>query len=550
MPSTWRGIAALALAASTLPGAAARAQSEPSGTFGESVEVRVVNVDVAVTDRDGRPVDDLERVDFLLEVDGKPVEISNFARVARASAPPPPVPAPPAAPASTSVVDESTRLRLAVWIDDLHMLPARRNRVLRELAPLLEAQHAAGADVLLGRFDRSFQLVRNFGASAPLADGLATLEARAASGVFGAAARRSAFDEIDAIFADDECERVDDMVGAALRYAQPLRHDSLLAINALRGAMRALAGLPGRRALLYVADGVPLVPGQEAFLYIDQLCAVQTASGAKETLVDDLSRLAAEANAAGVTFYTLQASGLPVGGSAESAGPGLDAVNAFAARANLSDPMHQLASATGGRALLESNRLTPLIEGLARDLDSGYSLGFRPAGEGADGKQHRIDVKVRRPGLRVRHRESFRDRMPEEVREARLLAALRHGGGVNALGVSLEASVARDAKGGGSVLPVRVVVPASAVLFLGAPGAALARLEISLAASDESGGLSPIRTTTVTVERAKLPASLAAAQLRFPLDLGLRKGRARLAALVRDLAAQTDSLVWAEVAVR
>ena len=67
---------------------------------------------------------------------------------------------------------------------------------------------------------------------------------------------------------------------------------------------------------------------------------------------------------------------------------------------------------------------------------------------------------------------------------------------------------------------------------------------------ETAAGLSPIRASSVTVERAKLPASLAAARLRFPLEVRLRKGRTRLAALVRDLSAQTESLVWTEVAVR
>lgn len=378
--------AGLVAALLALPSAA---QEGPSGTFGETVEVRVVNVDVVVTDRDGRPVTDLTQEDFVLEVDGRPVEISNFARIAAehtASAAPAPTPAPPAPPPTPATApvppapappaDESTRLRLAVWIDDLHTLPAHRNRVLHELGSLLESQRAAGADLLLARFDRSLELVRNFGElSRPLADDLAVLSRSAATGVFGEAARRSAFEEIETIYASDRCSRVGDMMNAAMRYAEPLRHDSLVALNALRGAVRALAGMPGRRALLYVADGVPLVPGQEAFLYIDQLCAGKSASDAKESLINDLHHLAAEANAAGVTFYTLQAGGLPVGGSVENFGPGLDSVGAFAARANLSDPLNQLASATGGRALLESNRLAPLIEGLARDLDSGYSLG-------------------------------------------------------------------------------------------------------------------------------------------------------------------------------
>jgi VWFA-related protein len=548
---------ALALLVAIAARAAAEAEEPPAARFGESVEVRVVNVEVAVVDRDGRPVVDLERGDFRLEVDGRPVEIAHFARFAAAAAPaaaPPAAPAPPPPPAGAPAPPppgEAQRLRLAVWLDDLHLLPAHRNRVLKELGTLLTEHERAGADLLLARYDRSFELLRNFGERArPLAADLAAAAGRTASGVFTETARRSAFEEIEAIYADDRCERVGDMLAAARRYAEPLRHESSSSLHALDATVRALAGLPGRRALLYVSDGVPLVPGQEAYLYVDQLCAGKSATEQKETLVDDLRRLAAEANAAGVTFYTLQAGGLPVGGGAELSGRGLDWTNEFAARANLTDPLQALAAATGGRALLESNRLRPLLDSLARDLATGYSLGFTPAGA-PDGREHRIAVKVARAGARVRHRASYRDRTSAEQRDARLVAALRFGGAANPLGVRLEVDAARAADGAGALVPVRIVVPAAGVLFLGAaPGEATARLELALAATDERGGLSPIRSREVAVERAQLGAAPETAQLRFPVDLRLRKGHARIAALVRDLSAQTESVVWTEVAVR
>ncbi|MDQ5857274.1 MAG: hypothetical protein M3542_03220, partial [Acidobacteriota bacterium] len=55
------------------------AQQPP--TFTEEVEVRVMDIDVVVTGRDGRPVTDLRREDFTIRIDGKPVPIDYFARV-------------------------------------------------------------------------------------------------------------------------------------------------------------------------------------------------------------------------------------------------------------------------------------------------------------------------------------------------------------------------------------------------------------------------------------------------------------------------------------
>lgn len=51
----------------------------PDRTFVESVDVEVIEVDVVVTDRKGRPVRGLGREDFELYADGERIEISNFA---------------------------------------------------------------------------------------------------------------------------------------------------------------------------------------------------------------------------------------------------------------------------------------------------------------------------------------------------------------------------------------------------------------------------------------------------------------------------------------
>ena len=46
--------------------------------YGETLEVRVIDVDVIVTDRSGKPVTGLTRDDFELFENGKRKEITNF----------------------------------------------------------------------------------------------------------------------------------------------------------------------------------------------------------------------------------------------------------------------------------------------------------------------------------------------------------------------------------------------------------------------------------------------------------------------------------------
>jgi len=549
-----RSLRLISLPLATLLGAAALpAQEAPAARFGETVDVRVVNVEVIVTDRDGHPVSGLTRDDFELRVDGRPVAITNFfasergaTSLAQAASEPAPRAGPGAAPASAA----ATPSRLVVWIDDLSLAPSHRNRVLRQLGGFLEEQAARGTEILLVRFDRAVEVVRPFEErQRPLAADLAGLSRRAASGVFVEVGRRETLREIQSLYADGGCSRTDDMVQAARRYGEPLRAEVRAGMDGLRRWLRALAGLEGRKALLYVSDGLPLVPGQEAYLLIDQLCAATTAWAAAENLAGDLRDVTAAANAAGVTFYALDATGLTAGGSAADFGPGLAAGNAMLMRANHQDTLSNLATETGGRALFDANDPAPLVAALRSDLETFYSLGFAPPGE-PDGRVHRVAVRVGREGLRVRHRSSFTDRPAAERAADRLQASLRFGGGSDPLGIEIETGDVARIDGKTASVPVRIVVPAAKLVFLpGAEGDA-AKVEITLVASDAEGRVSGEQRRTLTVPRAKLAPDLDQAFLRFPLELTLRQGPATLAVAVRDLQGATEAIVRRELLVR
>lgn len=541
--------AALLGAAAFLP-----AQEPPAARFGETVDVRVVNVEVVVTDRDGNPVTGLTRADFELRVDGRPVEISNFyagergvTTVAEAGAPASPATSPAAAP---SLPVAAPPARLVVWIDDLSLVPAHRNRILSQLGDFLAEQAARGTEIMLVRFERSVEVVRPFGERRrPLAVDLDALRRRSGSGIFVEVNRRETLREIRSIYSEDGCGRVGDMEQAARRYAEPLRGEVLAGMAGLRNWVRALAGLEGRKALVYVSDGLPLVPGQEAFLLVDQLCDATTAWKSTENLANDLRRVTAAANAAGVTFYALDAAGLQVDASAADFGPGLGAGNAQMARANLQDTLSNFATETGGRALLDANDVAPLVTALRSDLETFYSLGFSPSGE-PDGNEHRVEVRVARDGLRVRHRSGFTDRPAAERASDRLQASLRFGGESDPLGIRIETGDVRRIDGKTASVPVRVVVPAAKLVFLSDGAGDAARVEITFLASDADGRVSDEQRRTLEVPRAKLAGELDQAFLRFPLELTLRQGPAVLAVAVRDLNGASEAIVRREILVR
>ena len=71
---------------------------------------------------------------------------------------------------------------------------------------------------------------------------------------------------------------------------------------------------------------------------------------------------------------------------------------------------------TGGFAAVNRNDFTNVFDRIVRDNSSYYVLAYYPPSDKRDGKFHRIEVKVNRPGLIVRSRRGY---APPEARQRR-----------------------------------------------------------------------------------------------------------------------------------
>jgi hypothetical protein len=79
---------AACLAAALLLAPAARGQAVPPGSFGESVEVDLMTVEVLAVDAQGNVVRDLGRDEFRLFENGRRVEVTHFEQPPAASVQP------------------------------------------------------------------------------------------------------------------------------------------------------------------------------------------------------------------------------------------------------------------------------------------------------------------------------------------------------------------------------------------------------------------------------------------------------------------------------
>jgi VWFA-related protein len=83
--------------------------------------------------------------------------------------------------------------------------------------------------------------------------------------------------------------------------------------------------------------------------------------------------------------------------------------------------LRRLARQTGG-LVFEGSDLEPSLAQIARELDAGYTLSYRPS-QGPDGKFHTIDVQVRRRDALVRARSGYVSPPSAEMRRAMRAAA-------------------------------------------------------------------------------------------------------------------------------
>jgi VWFA-related protein len=121
----------------TVPAPKARA-ADDAPPFGESIDVRVVNVEAVVTDRAGHRVTGLKPSDFRLRVDGKEVPIEYFNEINDGQALAPPAAdgqaaKPTAAPAVQGVAEGAVGTYYLVFIDDYFAVASKRDSILRSI---------------------------------------------------------------------------------------------------------------------------------------------------------------------------------------------------------------------------------------------------------------------------------------------------------------------------------------------------------------------------------------------------------------------------------
>jgi VWFA-related protein len=452
-----RLMACFALGAPALPtnapaqpaGAQSNAPAQPVARYDDAIEVRLVDLDALVTDRAGRSLDGLEPRDFRLSVDGRRVAVDRLLRVGDYRA----------------TVTE--RLTLVAFLDLRHLQRAHQRRAVERIAEALRAEMAAAPTwAMVVSFDDGLRLE-----AAPTRDA-----ERAAAALRQAVSREPAQPDLrrqqqDSMNVLRETLRMLADPGSSYRlgtmakrstllqlrsFGERLTRDTLETAAALETTIQALAFVPGRKALLFVTDGIPLKPLDRAAKTVhdrlfgarhrmigddiveegpagidindrnarptgsDRIDSLRGSPGVVQDddggaldfertvagfdLTDRFVALGAMANTRRVTIYPLK----PPVADAATAGLAERAADRDSVR-GLSDvllALDLLASETGGEAMVAEGSVARFLARAREDLGAHYALAFDPP-EDAAGGPHRIELSVKRRGALVRHRRSY-----------------------------------------------------------------------------------------------------------------------------------------------
>jgi VWFA-related protein len=537
---------AVLLLASTAASAAPKKQPPPEESFSDTVEVNVVNVEVFVTDAKGDFVPGLTRGDFQILEDGKPVEIANFyAAEVPAQAPEPQTAV--AAPRTSTPgnrVPEEQRLYLVLFLDNRSLTPVARNKLLPSIEGFVRNQLRRGDRVLVVSYDGPGSVNVRQSATGDPAAVLAALE-QAARESAGGSQRLTELRQAIRIIDDINPAIAGDISEAEMTielYESARQQETRGALRALDEVLSSLSGLPGRKALVYASGGLSLNPGQGLW----QALAGQAIP--PDVTEDDasilLKRIGDRANASRITFYIL---GVPDAESPLSAArgestwtPEQEAVE----RLNREQSLRIMAHATGGLAVMDPSQAVTLLDGMRRDLDHYYSLGYAPADRKQAGN-HRIEVKVSRPGLQVRHRGSYQDSTRQERLGQQALAALILGKRAgNPLDVRVNFAGEKKKRKNQLEVTLTIAVPVSKLVLLPQDKVHQGKLTLLVGTRDEQGRTSDLTRIALPIQvpEGKMEAMLKQS-VGYRTKLLLRPGPHRVVIAVRDEVGNVDSML-------
>ena len=311
-----------------------------------------ISLDVVVNDKAGKPIPGLQQQDFTLLDDKQPVKIASFRASAEAGHTGDPIQAillVDAVNGSTRAVAYQREQLQQFFRRDGGRLPVPTSLlILTDTSTQIQPQPTQDGNDLAAALNANAPSLRAIGRS---------------GGFYGAAERLQ------------------------------------LSLRALQGIIQHEANQPGRKLLIWISPGWPLLSGPN----------VELSKKQQEGIFREIVALSGQLRDARITLYAVDPFGLADAGSArtfyyETFLKGVTSSN----KADNGDlALQVLAVQSGGRVLNSSNDVPGLIAACFADSNAYYSISFESPPADHPDEYHALALKLDKPGLTARTRTGY-----------------------------------------------------------------------------------------------------------------------------------------------
>ena len=510
---------ALLIAIAAITAATALGQD---ASFTEMIDVRVINLEVVVTDRAGDRVPDLGPEDFEIEFDGEPIAVDYFSEIREGRAVARDNQGPPGAPYATA--GEPVPTRMLLFIDGAFGMPQAYARMSRAAAEQVDSLGPEEQIAIIFYDGQELTMLSDWTSDGDqLRQALASLEDDDFHGPYRLrdwrSYQRSIGEELRYVaetgVRGDPATPLADLPEFAV-VKKTLERQIDRVSRAIGASLYRFADIEGRKTALLWSGGWPW----SSFEFLRtpwnrDLSSARRSETSLGGVVDTANRLG----------YTLYMADSPI--------------DFYGVRASIQqhDTLHSLAAGTGGEAFTNSGAVRAL-DRAREDTRSYYWLGVTVEGEG-DGDRRKVKIKSKRRGLKVRARETWLDLPTEElvsqkVEALAFFSATMSGDSATGLAetnpLQLEFGEPTLDRRRARV-PLTVGIPLEAITMLPGQDGYSAKLEVRISVIDEEGGLNEMPVVPVEFSG---PEPQAGAIYYFDTQLEMRRKNHEVTVAVYD----------------
>ncbi len=528
---------------------------EPEPILAESIEVRIMNVDVIVTDRDGNRVQGLTAADFELLQDGERQPITNFSEY-RGRAATLAAMAVESDPAKAAVLESqlapANPRKIIICIDRFAQSRQHRDAWFESIKAFVRESMRPGDEVMVATYDHSMKVALHFTSD------LKAIEREIDKVASVRGAERRGRDELKDLEQAEQFFRMNPEASEAdvqghmdtsrRQEAQVARAKMRNRVAAINSLIASVGGLEGRKIMLLASESFARVAGMEYFLPGSGSTDGPPTGAMEFNTSSIVARLIRTANSHGVTIYPLHPNGMFKPDAREEAGGGSSQSRKFMLLDNELSALSTIANQTGGLLAAGPIEVEKILPQIVEDLESYYSLGYRVEASNGKDRTRGINVRTTRSGLRVRVRKSVEEKSWESQMEDFSLANLFNLSDRNDLEISVEKEGVNELRMGKKSIPLKIRIPISRLTAFPQGDAHVGRFSVFIVAADQSGDYSDVirKTQSFSIPAARF-AKAQASHFTYEIAVNIRGTGDRISVGVMDELSKETGFARVEV---